>query len=86
VQVLSDLDLEPDLEGDLRLTDGEGGAPTDITANSIALRKYRDNLHKHNEGLADSAKRGGGRYAIFETSRPLDRFIQDTLKREGWLS
>lgn len=85
VQILSDLDLRPDLEGDLRLIDGEGGAPTDITANSIALRKYQDNLRQHNESLADSAKRGGGRYAVYETSHPLEAFIRDTLKREGWI-
>lgn len=85
VQILSDLELDPDLEGDLRLVDGEGGTPTEITANSGTLKAYRENLKKHNEALADAAKRGGGRYALYRTGSPLDGFIKDTLKREGWV-
>jgi uncharacterized protein (DUF58 family) len=85
VQVLSDLDLDPDLEGDLRLVDGEGGAPTEITANSATLRAYRENLRRHNEALADAARRGGGRYALVRSDMPLETFVRDTLKREGWV-
>ena len=85
VQVLSDLDLDPDLEGDLRLVDGEGGAPTEITANSGTLKAYRENLQRHNAALSDAAKRGGGRYALFRSGTPLEEFVKGTLKREGWV-
>lgn len=85
VQVLSDLDLDPDLEGDLRLVDGEGGAPTEITANSGTLKAYRENLAHHNEALAEAAMRGGGRYALYRTGTALEAFVKDTLKREGWV-
>ena len=85
VQVLSDLDLDPDLEGDLRLIDGEGGTPTEITANSATLRAYRDNLLRHNEALSQAARRGGGRYALVRSGASLEVVIRDTLKREGWV-
>ncbi len=85
VQILSELDLDPDLEGDLRLVDGEGGKPTDITANSGVLKAYRENLARHNAALADAAKRGGGRYALVRTDDKLEDFVRDTLKREGWV-
>jgi len=85
VQILSDLELDPDLEGDLRLVDGEGGTPTEITANSGTLKAYRENLKRHNEALADAARRGGGRYALFRAGTALDGFVKDTLKREGWV-
>lgn len=85
IQILSDLDLDPDLEGDLRLIDGEGGTPTEITANSGTMRAYRDNLARHNEALATAAKRGGGRYSLYRTDTPLEVFVRDTLKREGWV-
>ena len=85
VQVLSDLDLDPDLEGDLRLVDGEGGAPTEITANAATLRAYREALARHNEALAEAARRGGGRYTLFRTAEGLEAFVQGTLRREGWV-
>ena len=85
VQVLSDLDLDPDLEGDLRLIDGEGGSPTEITANSSTLRAYRENLLRHNDALAQAALRGGGRYALVRAGTPLESVLRDILKREGWV-
>ncbi|RYG19777.1 DUF58 domain-containing protein [bacterium] len=85
VQILSDLDLDPDLEGDLRLIDGEGGVPTEITANSVTMKAYRENLTKHCAAFADAAKRGGGRYTLYRTGTPLDVFVKDVLKREGWV-
>jgi len=85
VQILSDLDLDPDLEGDLRLIDGEGGSPTEITANSLTLRTYKENLSQHCAAFAEAAKRGGGRYALFRTGTLLDVFVKDVLKREGWI-
>ncbi len=85
VQILSDLDLDPDLEGDLRLTDGEGGEPREITANSGVLKTYKENLDKHNAAVADAAKRGGGRCVLHRSGTPLEDFVRDTLKREGWV-
>ena len=37
-QLLSDVEMDPDLEGDLRLLDGEGGQPIEITANGMVLK------------------------------------------------
>ena len=85
VQVLSDLDLDPDLEGDLRLIDGEGGTPTEITANSATLRAYRENLLRHNETLAQASLRGGGRYALVRSGTALESVLRETLKRGGWV-
>lgn len=85
VQVLSDLDLDPDLEGDLKLVDGEGGKPTEITANSGTLWAYGENLARHNSAYAEAAKRGGGRYALYRSGASLEDFVRHTLKREGWV-
>ncbi len=86
LQILSDVELDPDLEGDLRLLDAEGGTPVEITANSIALREYRKRLADHNAALVEAVRRVGGRHALLRPNVPLDRVIRDVLKREGWVA
>jgi len=84
VQILSDIELDPDLEGDLRLLDAESGAPVEITANSYALKEYRARLAAHNAAITESIRRIGGRHTLITPQITLDQFIKETLKREGW--
>jgi len=86
LQILSDVELDPDLEGDLRLLDPEGGEPVEITANSFALKEYRRRLQEHNAGLVDTIRRIGGRHALIQPDQPLDLIVKDVFKREGWIS
>lgn len=86
LQVLSDVELDPDLEGDLRLLDSEGGKPVEITANSFALKEYRQNLAQHNDSLRESVLRVGGRYALIRADRPLEDTVKQVLRREGWVA
>jgi uncharacterized protein (DUF58 family) len=86
LQILSDIELDPDLEGDLRLLDAESGAPVEITANSYALKEYRRRLEEHNRAIVETIKRVGGRHALLRADDPLDRIIKETFKREGWLA
>lgn len=86
IQILSEVELDPDLEGDLRLLDAEGGKPVEITANSYALKEYRQNLAKHNEALRDSVLRVGGRFAMVRTGQPLEDLVKQVLRREGWVA
>ncbi len=84
LQVLSDLDLKPDLEGDLRLIDKEGGLPVEITANSLALRLYHERLSAHNLALEEACRKAGGHYALANSNDPLDKTVQGTFRRLGW--
>jgi uncharacterized protein (DUF58 family) len=86
LQVLSPIELDPDLEGDLRLLDGEGGKVVEITANSFVLKEYRRRLTEHNQAIVDAVRRIGGRHTLVTADTPLDGFIKDVLKREGWVS
>jgi uncharacterized protein (DUF58 family) len=85
-QVLSDIELDPDLEGDLRLLDAESGLPVELTANSYALKEYRRRLATHNESISEAARRGGGRYALVRPDQKLEDIVRDVLKREGWIT
>jgi hypothetical protein len=86
VQTLSDLELRPDLEGDLRLLDVETTGAVEITANSITLRAYAESLSKHNSTLAEECRRMGGRHTLVEVGTPLDKVVKNVLKKEGWVA
>jgi len=86
IQVLSPIELDPDLEGDLRLIDGESGAAVEVTANSYVLKEYRHRLAEHNKALVETVRRVGGRYVLVKADDPLDGFVKTTLKREGWVA
>lgn len=86
VQVLADEEIDPDLEGDLRLIDAEGGGPVEITANSMALTAYKQNFEAHCAAISAELQRLGGRYARLRTSGSLDDLVKDTFKRYGWLT
>ncbi len=85
VQILSDEEIDPDLEGDLRLLDAESGGPVEITANSYALETYKQNLKDHCTKLEQEVLRVGGRYALVNSSDSLEDFVKLTLKRQGWV-
>jgi uncharacterized protein (DUF58 family) len=85
LQILSPVEIDPDLEGDLRLIDGEGGSPREITANSYVIKEYRQRLEQHNAALSDAVRRVGGRYALVTVGEGYDQLLKNVLKREGWL-
>jgi uncharacterized protein (DUF58 family) len=84
LHILSDLELDPDLEGDLRLLDCETSADVEITANSYTMREYRQRLDDHLAALREATQRAGGRYALVDPKTPFDKVVKDVLKREGW--
>ncbi len=85
LQVLSSVDLDPDLEGDLRLVDAEGGAPVEVTANGSVIREYRKRLAAHNAALVDAILRVGGRHHLITSSWELSSVVNDVWKRGGWI-
>lgn len=86
LQILSPIELDPDLEGDLRLLDGEGGSPIEITANSYTLKEYKRRFEEHNAALQQAATRGGGRYAQVLANDSLEHVVKEILKRQRWVA
>jgi uncharacterized protein (DUF58 family) len=85
LQLLSDLELDPDLEGDLRLIDDEGGKPVEITVNGAAIKEYRKRLADHNAALHEAVLKVGGRHHIVTSSSQFSSVVNDVWKREGWV-
>ncbi len=86
VQLASPLDLRPDLEGDLRLIDAESGQAVEITANSSTLQEYHARFQEHRRRLEAETLKGGGRYALADTSAPPSDLLRDIFVRGGWLA
>jgi uncharacterized protein (DUF58 family) len=84
VQILSDVEIDPDLEGDLRLLDSENDHSTEITINRDTLQQYRQNLEAHIATLAEAAKRTGGKHIIARTTDSLEEVMTRKLKPAGW--
>ena len=85
LQVLSDVEIDPDIEGDLRLLDAETNSRVEITANSAALRYYREALNRHNESLREACLRICGRYILINSSDTVESTVHEKFKREGWV-
>lgn len=85
VQVLSPFEIDPGIEGDLRLIDAESGEAVEITANGPTMDAYRKNLATHNEALKQSVLRYGGRYELVPSDMAVSKIFSDLFQKAGWL-
>lgn len=81
LHVLSPDELEPGLEGDLRLVDSETGEGVDVTVDLAALDDYKARLAAWQEGLADLAARRRAAYVPLSTDVPLADLVFAELRR-----
>jgi uncharacterized protein (DUF58 family) len=85
VHILSPDEVEPQLEGDLKLLDVEGAQPVEITADYDLLARYRQNLDTWQEGIKDFCQRRGIHYVSLVTTLPLDRLLFQWMRQRGLL-
>jgi uncharacterized protein (DUF58 family) len=81
IHVLSDDELDPPLEGDLRLVDRESGATVDVTADLGTLDAYKARLAAWQEELAGLSQRRGVSYVPVSSSLPLADLVFAELRR-----
>jgi uncharacterized protein (DUF58 family) len=85
LHTLSPQELRPELDGDFRLVDAEGGEPIEITADLDALRRYEENLQSWRNDIESFCNGRGITYLFVDTSTPIEDFILSTLRRRGVL-
>jgi uncharacterized protein (DUF58 family) len=83
VHVLSPEELEPALEGDLRLVDDETLEAVDVTADGEALAAYRQTLAAWQAEIGAWCAARATPYIPVRTDFPLDDFVLGTLHRHG---
>lgn len=81
VQVLDPGEIEPNLEGDLRLEDSETGASVEVTADARALEAYAAHLAALFARLRDFAKKHRAVYIRHRTTDDLETSIRRVLSR-----
>ena len=77
LQILAPDELEPDLQGDWRLRDSEGGENVDVSASPSVLSAYRQRLALFTQELASFAHS----YTMTYTLIPSDTAIIDVVQR-----
>jgi len=83
VQVLSAEELDPPLQGDLRLVDCEDGDVAEISVSGPLLARYKKTLAALSESVREFCNRRGMVYLRASTELPLEELITRYLARRG---
>jgi uncharacterized protein (DUF58 family) len=86
VHVLAPQELRPELDGDFRLLDAEGGAPVEITADLETLRRYETNLRAWQSEIESFCNGRGITYIPADTAIPVEDFILSQMRKRGVVS
>jgi uncharacterized protein (DUF58 family) len=81
LHVLSPDELDPPIEGDLRLVDSESGDGIDVTVDLAALDDYKARLAAWQDGLADLAAKRRASYVPLSSDVPLSDLVFAELRR-----
>jgi len=85
LQVLSHSEINPEVQGDLRLVDCETGDTLDITNASELISVYNDQREWLQQQLDTMCRRRNGRFTAINTTDTLSEILFDTLCRKGWV-
>ncbi|PJF44842.1 MAG: DUF58 domain-containing protein [Phototrophicales bacterium] len=83
IQVLSPDEVNPTLDGDLRLIDVESGIPQEVTVDASMKQLYQERLLAWQEEIGDFCLRRGIHFITAETSLPWEELILYQLRRIG---
>ncbi len=83
IQVLAPQEIEPDLQGDLKLKDVEDGDTAEVSITAPLIRKYKENLNAYCSGIKEYVTRRGGTYLFTSTAVPFDTLVLNYLRERG---
>lgn len=83
LHTLAPQEINPQLEGDLRLIDAEGGPPVDLTADLDLIHRYQRNLQSWRDEIGEFCNARGISYIPIETDYPVEDLLLNLLRRRG---
>src|SRR5918997_2674850 len=85
VQALSPQEIDPDLQGDLKLRDVEDDDMAEVSITQPLIKQYKANLNAYCLSLKDYVTRRGGTYLFTSTAVPFDTLVLNYLRERGLL-
>jgi uncharacterized protein (DUF58 family) len=85
VQVLSPQEIDPELQGDLKLRDMEDDDMAEVSITQPLIKQYKANLNAFCLALKDYLTRRGGTYLFSSTAVPFDTLVLNYLRERGLL-
>lgn len=85
IHILSQEELKPDLQGDLKLVDCEDQDIAEISVSRPLLSRYQQTLAKFLGDAKDFCTRRGMIYMMTSTDRPIEQMVSSYLRERGLL-
>ncbi|QDV51099.1 DUF58 domain-containing protein [Gimesia fumaroli] len=85
VQILGPSEINPEINGDLRLIDSESGQTLDISSAGDLLGLYHEHRVLLEEHLAMLCRQRSGRFLTTNSGDSLEYVLFDLLRRKGWV-
>lgn len=83
IHVLSQEELEPDVQGDLKLVDCEDQDEAEITVSAPLLNRYKQTLNAFVGGAQDFCSKRGIHYFLANNQLPVQELVAQHLRRRG---
>jgi hypothetical protein len=83
IHVLSQEELDPDVQGDLRLVDCEDADVAEITVSRPLLERYKRTLASFVSGAQEFCTRRGMTYLLANNQVPVDKLVSSYLRQRG---
>ena len=83
LHVLAPSEVNPALQGDLKLVDAETGEVMEVTISALILRRYRKEVERFRHEVASFCGRYGISYLPVTTAQPFEDLVLNYLRRSG---
>lgn len=85
IQILSPQEIDPPLQGDLKLRDMEDEDFAEVSITQPLLKQYKTNLNAYCLAVKEYITKRGGTYLFASTSVPFDTLVLNYLRERGLL-
>lgn len=85
IQLLSESEVQPTFQGDLKLIDVERNDAVQVSFNRDVIRRYKKRLDHHNKLLEDHCIQRGISFLQIHSNIHLEEIISYQLLKKGWI-